>query len=164
MSLISHFFMVSASFGVLAIYLTFFLVKKGVPESISATYYSSFPKWVFPASLALAGGLILAPWIELSQKTEFCAFIATASVFFVACSPTFKEKFVGNIHYGSAFVLFISAMIWLFFNDGFMLPFFISLVLALLNRVNWLFWVEIGLLLSIYATLLITISQLILYI
>ena len=154
MSLISQLCMVGASCMALTIYLLIYLLKYGVPESVSATYYSELPKWAFSTTLAVAGGFLLIPWIEISEKTEFCAFIATVSVFFVASSPTFKEKFVGKVHYGSAITLFITSVIWLLANDGFWAFLLASLVPAILYRTKWLFWVEIGLFISIYSTLI----------
>ena len=153
MSLISQLCMVSASFMALTIYLTIFLLKYGIPESVSATYYSEFPKWAFSTTLAITGGFLLIPWIEFSPKMEFCAFIATVSVFFVASSPTFKEKFVGRVHYSSAIVLFIASVAWLLVNDGFWSFLLVSFIPAVIYRKKWLFWVEVGLFISVYSTL-----------
>ena len=154
MSLISLLSMVGASCMALTIYLLIYLSRYGVPESVSATYYSDFPKWSFSSTLVLAGGFLLVPWIEISEKTEFCAFIATVSVFFVAFSPTFKEKFVGRVHYGSAIALFIASIVWLLANDGFWAFLLASCMPAAIYRKKWLFWVEIGLFVSIYSTLI----------
>ena len=70
MSLISQLCMVGASCMALTIYLLIYLLKYGVPESVSATYYSELPKWAFSTTLAVAGGFLLIPWIEISEKTE----------------------------------------------------------------------------------------------
>ena len=56
MSLISQLCMVGASCMALTIYLIIYLSRYGVPESVSATYYSDLPKWAFSTTLALAGG------------------------------------------------------------------------------------------------------------
>ena len=154
MSLISQLCMVGASCMALTIYLIIYLSRYGVPESVSATYYSDLPKWAFSTTLALAGGFILIPWLEISEETEFCAFIATVSVFFVASSPTFKEKFVGRVHYGSAITLFIASVVWLLVNDGFWAFLLVSFVPAVIYRKKWLFWVEVGLFISVYSTLI----------
>ena len=80
------------------VYLIGFVIKFGVPESLSATYYSLGKYgWIFQVCIFLVGVLLLPVWLSLSEEAyQSLVFLACASLCFVASAPCFKLELQGR--------------------------------------------------------------------
>ena len=94
-----------------AIYLAYnaiCLALFGVPESLSNTYYLYKEKcnkgWLFPLMMYLVVALMMPAWISLSEGSnfQFLAFLAPASLLFVATAPAFKSDDIENVVHTTA--------------------------------------------------------------
>lgn len=144
------------SISVFALYLTGIIVYKGIPDSISDSYYvigedrllsSLFTWFCWLVSITL-----LPYWIESGGGV--LAFLACGALGFVGTAPLFKSH-QRDIHFGSAIVCFASAYLWLLLND--MTVFFISLVVLGLFTFakKRMFWWEVIAFVSIYTSLIL---------
>ena len=94
------------------LYNAFFIwLNKGVPESISETSYISKNKfgvtWPFTAICFISAVCIFPLWITVTPEFyQFVVFLSCSGMIFAGCSPLFKEKFEGTIHYTSGMVAF----------------------------------------------------------
>lgn len=88
--------------------------QKGIPESLSATYYLlEGHGWLTQLVFILTGFLLLPGWLaESVESLQFLAFLACASLVFVGCAPMFKLPLEGAVHYTSAAVCCISSVLW----------------------------------------------------
>lgn len=142
------------SCSLISLYLTAVIMHRGVPSSISATYYSTEKKWLMPACLFVSGALALIPILNNTpEEFRFTAFFIIASIFFVACAPAFKEDLEGKVHTGAAIVFCLSSMAWLILSVGFPWLAVAGIILGCIYRKQFLFWVEVGLLYNIYVAL-----------
>lgn len=139
----------------LTAYIATFLAFHGLPESVSDSYYQIKSKWMFSVIVALCGALILVPWLTYNEEVQCLAFIAVASIMFIAASPAFKEGLTRNVHIGASVVMFASAILWEAFCGGIWIPLVVGIILALLMRKNAVFWLEIGLFSEIYISLIL---------
>ena len=144
---------VIAAAVVLVAYLVAYVVRHGVPESISETYYHVGRRWLFSAVLAAVGLFLLVPWVDAGDL-QFFAFLACASVLFVAASPQFRDAWVSRIHYGAAVVMGASSLAWLVFNGASLYAVSAAFVLAIIDSKHWMWWVEIGLFANVIIALL----------
>lgn len=144
---------VIAAAVVLVSYLAVYIIRHGVPESISETYYHVGRRWTFSAALAAVGILLFAPWVS-AGRLEFCAFLACASVLFVAASPQFRDSWVSRIHYGAAIVMGAASVVWLIFNGAQLLPLAVSFLIAAINHKRWMWWIELGIFFNVIFALL----------
>lgn len=142
------------SFVLFLLYGGIYIFKYGVPNSFSATFYRIKHPYLFSILLVAVAALIIVPWLEYSTNCEFLAFFAVVSLFFVAASPNFKEDLVGKVHYGSAIILFITALLWEVLNGGIFFPFIIFSLVAISFRKHWLFWLEAGLIAEVHLSLI----------
>lgn len=151
----AEFLCVTISCAIMTLYLTAYAIIVGIPTSISATYYRTQAKWLFPVCTATAGALALVPLLNLTPDNyRFVAFFIVASILFVAAAPAFREELTHEVHGVAAVVLGVSATVWLGLTTG--IP-YIAIAAALAgliaNRRNLLFWIEAGLLYNLYASL-----------
>lgn len=147
------------SIVIIAIYLCGYTISCGIPTSISATYYKTEKKWLFPVVIGLSALLACFPLVESTPDTfKFLAFIIVMDVLVVTASSAFKDDFVGKVHTVASIVLGIAALAWIILTSG--VPYIaIGGVLAgILNRKNFIFWVEVGILLDLYFNLIIVLN------
>lgn len=146
---------ITVSCIIMSLYLTVYILTAGLPTSISSTYYHTENKWLFPVTIASSGIFALVPLMNHTQESyQFVAFFIEVSILFVASAPAFKEELVCNIHAGAALVLGISAIVWLILTFGWPWIAIIGLVVAIIDRKHFLFWVEVGLLYNLYLGLI----------
>lgn len=139
---------------IIAVYLLTFIAYKGIPTSISATYYGNEKPWLFSAVLSVAATLALVPLLNHTPANyQFLGFFIIAGIFFVAASPAFKDDFVGKVHSGSAIILGISAVVWIALSVGVPWLSILCLAIGLLNLRNIVFWLEVGILADVYRCL-----------
>ena len=106
------------SISVFCLYLTGIILYRGIPDSISESYYvlgenkliSSLFTW-FCWVVAIT---LLPYWLD--NGGGFLSFVACGALGFVGTAPLFKSH-QRDIHFGSAIVCFVSAYAWLFIND-----------------------------------------------
>lgn len=146
--------LVSMSLVILTAYIVIFISCYGIPPSLSESYYHIKHKALFSLILVVSGGLIIIPWIELSQRAEGLAFLSVAALMFVAASPQFKESLSRQVHYISAGIMAVSAISWELLNWGLWLPLVAFLIIGICDRKNVVFWVECGLVFDIYGSIL----------
>lgn len=106
------------SLVIIAAYTTAVCIKqKGVPYSISATFYKlKHPYW-FMATMWLTAGLLMPAILEISKPgTEFLAFLACAGMLFVGAAPKFREEFEGKVHQSGAIMCVVFSQLWVAFN------------------------------------------------
>lgn len=150
---------VALSCAIMSLYLTAYILHWGVPCSISDTYYHTERKWLFPVCTAISGALALVPLLNITPETyQFVAFFIVASILFVAAAPAFKEELTNYVHYGAASVLGVSAIVWLILTTGVPYVAIAGAITAMLDRRHLLFWIEVGLLYNLYASLIIILS------
>lgn len=140
---------------IISLYITSYICNVGVPASLSATYYNTERKWIFPVTIGATGIFALVPLMNNTPESyQFVAFFIVAATLFVASAPAFKEELVNNIHAGAASVLGICALAWLILTFGWPWIAIIGFVVAIMDRKHFLFWVEAGLLYNLFAGLI----------
>lgn len=146
---------VSVSCIIMTLYLTAYINSLGVPASISATYYKTEKKWIFPTAISLTGLCALVPLMNHTpEHYQFVAFFIVAATLFVASAPAFREEMIGKIHATAATVLGICALAWLILTTGCPWIAIIGLCIAVLDHKHFLFWVEAGLLYNLFIDLI----------
>lgn len=157
---------------VIAAYTTAVCVKtKGVPYSISATYYYLEHKLWFMATMWLTAGLLMPAILEVSEQgTEAYAFLACVGMFMVGAAPNFKDKFEGDIHELGAIFCLAGSQLWVLCNQPWCLTVWIAYIaytVAMMAkrvsdsiisdflRTRPMFWVEVTALAAVYVSLFI---------
>ncbi len=151
---------VSVSCIVMTLYLTAYINAIGIPASISAIYYKTERKWLFPATISTTGLCALVPLMNNTpEEYQFVAFFIVTSILFVAAAPAFREELTNHVHSGAAIILGLSALAWLILTSG--VP-YIAIVTTLIglaiDRRHFVFWLEAGLLYNLYASLILILS------
>ena len=158
--MIAELICVTLSYTIMTLYLIAYILNVGVPTSISETYYKTQKKWLFPTSTAIAGTLALVPLLNVTPDNyQFVAFFIVASILFVAAAPAFREELTNYVHSGAAIILGLSAMAWLILTSG--VPYIAiaaTLIGLAIDRKHFVFWLEVGLLYNLYATLILILS------
>ena len=164
--------LVLLSIFVISAYTTAVCIKqKGVPYSISTTFYKlKHPYW-FMATMWLTAGMLMPAILETSKtNTEFMAFIACVGMLLVGAAPNFKDSYEGKIHTAGAIMCIVGSQLWVAFNAWYMLVVWLAYLgytaLFMVKEKEgsfWykfyqskpMFWVEIAAFLSTYLSLLI---------
>ena len=149
--------LVSISCLIITTYLATYLCHCGVPISLSDTYYHTVRKWLFPTVLVVSASLALEPLMEITPEPwKFLSFLTIGSIFFIAAAPAFKEDLVSQVHTVSAILLCGSVIAWLLLV-GRHIPIIaiIGIVLGLVYRRKFVFWLEVGLLYDLYLNLIV---------
>ena len=86
----------------------------GVPVSLSSTYYDlGEGGWMFQALMTAVALTLLPVWMGLSSEgCRWMAFLACASLLFVAAAPAFKIEMEGKVHYSAAIICCMCAVLW----------------------------------------------------
>lgn len=143
----------------LALLITSVSEAGGVPVSLSATYYEMEEDgWLFQLLLAAAAASLLPVWLVHSgDGHEWMAFLACASLLFVAAAPAFRLELQGRVHYTAAAVCCVCAAWWQIAEgvwDTLLFFTFIGLMLTLRDRSKWCWWLECAVTGSVYLNLL----------
>lgn len=125
-----------------------------IPESISAIYYLLGKKgWIFQIVMVLMAVMLFFPWMEKSDDSlQFLPFLSCGSLLFVAAAPTFRLRLDGMVHYSSAIVCGVSAVLWMFlqgYGDMFLYCFILALLFTLFCPKQYMFWLECGVVASL---------------
>lgn len=130
-------------------YVIGIILKFGVPESLSATYYVlGKVGWIFQAVMFVIGVLLWPVWIMVSHESYYClCFLSCSSLLFVAAAPAFKLKLEGAVHYGAAMVCCVCAVLWQILEGLWDLTLwfgFIGGMLSFMWKDKWCWWLEIA--------------------
>ena len=139
------------------LYCIFSLVR-GVPESLSATYYSLGDKgWIFQTVMALIAACLMPAWMEASEEGYECLpFLGCSSLLFVAAAPCFRMELEGRVHYAAAVVCCASVFLWQILEglwDVTLWFVWVCGMLALSDRSKWCWWLEVAAVGSLLANL-----------
>lgn len=144
---------------IMTLYLTGYICHRGVPPSISDSYYRVDAKWLFPVVIATAGLTALIPIMEHTPESyRFVAFFIVAAILFIAASPAFKEDMVRNVHVGAASILGLASLVWLILTIGMPWIAVACIIIGIVKRKQLVFWIEVGLLYNLYVALIQTIA------
>lgn len=156
----------------IAAYTTVVCIKfKGVPDSISATFYSLQHKVWFGATMWLTAGLLMPAILEVTPDCyQFTAFMACTGMFLVGAAPNFRDGFDKKVHISGVALCIVFSQVWVTLVCPWMLLVWVAYLIytALMMKKNWkgnfisaylltkpMFWVEITALLATYVTLFI---------
>lgn len=124
-----------------------FTLCRGVPVSLSVTYYElGRYGWVFQLVMCLVCFCLPPVWLSVSEDyLQWMCFLACGGLLFVAAAPCFKLPLEGAVHYGSAAVCGVCAVLWqvcmglwdvtLWFGV-------VGLMLSLQQKDKWCWWLE----------------------
>ena len=156
----------------IAAYTTVVCIKfKGVPDSISATFYRLQHKVWFGSTMWLTAGLLMPAILEVTPRCyQFTAFLACIGMMFVGVAPNFREGIERKVHTAGAIMCILFSQVWVLLTCPWvMLVWFGYLTYTALSmKKHWkgnfisaflltkpMFWVEITALLATYVALFI---------
>lgn len=131
---------------------------KGIPESLSATYYLLGEKgWLTQLVFILTGIGLLPSWMnESSESLQFLAFLSCGGLMFVGSAPMFRLPLQGAVHYISAIVCCVSAVLWVILM-GYYPIIVCGAFLGLMGYIRFrqpMWWLEIAVIGMVFASLL----------
>lgn len=143
---------------------------KGVPYSISETFYKLDHKLWFGATMFLTAGLLMPAILEVTPESyQFTAFLACAGMMLVGAAPNFREGIERPIHIAGAILCLVFSQVWVALTCPWFLMIWIVYVIytvVLMARyvtdralsdfllTKPMFWVEIVALATTYLTIL----------
>jgi len=144
------------SISVFCLYLTVIILYRGIPDSISESYYvlgenkliSSLFTW-FCWIVAIT---LLPYWLD--NGGGFLSFVACGALGFVGTAPLFKSH-QRDIHFGSAIVCFASAYLWLLLNDLILAVISVAVLGLFAFAKKRMFWWEVTAFATIYLSLIL---------
>ena len=117
--------------------------KKSLVTCVSECWYHI--KWTHYALLALAALMMLPPMLDCTPDNwQFLAFLACASLVFVATAPSYLEKFEGRVHSISAILCAACAIAWAAVVVPVALIGCALLIVAAFDKVHRLLWLELS--------------------
>ena len=117
--------------------------KKSLVACVSECWYHI--KWTHYALLALAALMMLPPMLDCTPDNwQFLAFIACASLVFVATAPSYLEKFEGRVHSISAILCAACAIAWAAAVVPVALVGCALLIVAAFDKKHRLLWLELS--------------------
>lgn len=154
---------------VVALYTGAVCIKsKGIPYSISATFYAIKHRYWFCFTMILTAWLLMPAILEISKpNTEFLAFLALIGMILVGCAPDYvRDPFQKKLHVSGAIMCIGFSQAWVGFNYWWVLipiwfAYLIYTCIAIAKqkegeflykfyRTKPMFWVEIAALISTY--------------
>lgn len=144
---------------------------KGIPSSISATFYKLDHKLWFGAAMWLTAGLLMPAILEVTPDCyQFTAFLACLGMLLIGIAPNFREGIDRPIHITGAILCILFSQVWV----GLTCPWMLLVWIAYLAYTAWgmkkhwkgnvisaflltkpMFWVEVASLFVTYVTLFI---------
>jgi hypothetical protein len=144
------------SISVFVLYLSAITLYRGIPDSISESYYvigeDKLESSLFTWFCWIVAMFLLPYWME--HDGGILAFVACTGLGFVGAAPLFKSH-QKTIHFAAAIVCFLSAYAWLLINSTTI--FFISLAVLVIASFfkKRMFWWEVIAFVSIYTSLIL---------
>lgn len=144
---------------------------KGIPYSISETFYKLEHKWCFLTTMWLTAGLLMPAILESTPGCyQFTAFLACIGMMFVGVAPNFREGLDRPVHITGAILCILFSQVWVLLTC----PWVLLVWFGYLAYTAWgmkkywkgnfisaylltkpMFWVEVAALLATYVTLFI---------
>ena len=146
---------------------------KGIPYSISATFYALAHKWRFRFTMWVTPILLMPSILEVSRPcTEFLAFLALIGMIMVGCAPDYaRDPFQHKMHVSGAIMCIGFSQLWVVFNCWWvLLPIWLAYLaytgiaigrqkegvfLYKFMQTKPMFWIELASLAAIYSALAI---------
>lgn len=144
---------------------------KGIPYSISATFYSLTHKWWFGITMVLTAVLLMPAILEVTpERYQFTAFLACVGMIMIGAAPHFKEGTEKKVHTVGAVLCLLFSQVWVGLTCPWMLLLWIGYLVYTVweMKKHWngnfisaflltkpMFWVEITALVATYVTLFI---------
>lgn len=151
--------MIVTSLIILLAYLCYTVwVGRSIPESLSATYYILGKKgWMFQLTMASTAFALLPSWLEATPDTwQHLPFLACAGLLFVAAAPAFRLRLDGIVHYSSAVLCGVCAVLWMFlsgYGDIFAPCFVGAITMSLFYPKKYMWWLEVAIVISLFCSL-----------
>lgn len=126
-----------------------------IPNSISEIYYKLGNKgWAFQTVLFIIASVLLPLWTNKTDDSlQFIPFISCFSLMLVALAPQFKISLEGPIHYVSAVLCGVCAVVWLLLY-GYIYVLLSCLIFAILltclDYTKYMFWLECAIMISVF--------------
>ncbi len=160
--------LVISSMVLTAAYVAAVCIKnKGVPASISATFYTLGHKAWFLVAMWGTAGLLMPVLLEVSKPgTEWMAFAACAGMFLVGAAPNFKDGFEGKAHAAGAVLCLSGSQLWAMLNCPWALTIWAVCLLGTLEEMRRgksfletkpMFWAEAFAFMTVFISLYIII-------
>ena len=143
---------------------------KGVPYSISETFYKLDHKLWFGATMWLTAGLLMPAILEVTPESyQFTAFLACAGMMLVGVAPNFREGIERPIHVAGAILCLVFSQVWVALTcPWFLLVWIVYVIYTVVMmarhvsgralsdflRTKPMFWVEVTALVVTYMVLL----------
>ncbi|MDR2969210.1 MAG: hypothetical protein LBV32_06350 [Tannerellaceae bacterium] len=151
------FYATQVSVSLLATYLVYFIGKKGVPPSLSASFYGGmgyiFTVMCFLVAISTAVGLFE---LTAGKWYQFLVFLAAVGLGFVGAAPMFKNLGMERkVHVAGAALCGVASQAVVILSGYWYLPvalFPAALIIALRNR-NHVFWFEMAAFASTFAAM-----------
>lgn len=144
---------------------------KGIPYSISETYYKIEHKMWFGVTMVLTACLLMPAILEVTPDSyQFTAFLACAGMIMTGIAPNFREGIEKKIHTSGAVLCLVFSQMWVALTCPWVLLVWVlylvyTVVMMIKNRTGYftgtflgtkpMFWVEITALVATYVTLII---------
>lgn len=159
------------SLSTIATYVGIMVKKKGIPYSISATYYKLKNKYWFGLTMIASAAFLMPAILEKTPEIyQWTAWLSLVGMFMVGVSPNFKDKSEETLHIVGATMSLVFSQLWVFLmSPCWLLLWVLYLVYTIfMLKKNWtgnfkgsfidtkpMFWVEITALAATFITLLI---------
>lgn len=144
------------SISVFVLYLSAIILYRGVPASISESYYvlgeNKLLSSLFTWFCWLTAISLLPYWLD--NGGGFLSFVACGALGFVGTAPLFKSH-QRDIHFASAIVCFLSAYTWLFINDLTLAVISVGVLGLFAFAKKRMFWWEVTAFATIYTSLIL---------
>lgn len=139
-------------------YCLWMCIRCGVPESLSATYYTLGSwGWVFQLVMFSVGIGLWVVWFGLSEANHlWMVFLSCASLLFVGAAPAFRLELDGKVHYTAAIIGGVCSVAWQIAEglwDMVLWWMFLCGMLVLRMKQEYMWWIEVGLIGSLLCNL-----------
>jgi hypothetical protein len=103
-------------------FISYIVLKYGIPESISHSYYlmpKVYAQPVFWGWAVLTAFPLLIFWLEISPDSyRFLVFLSCVSLCFVGTAAAFKENLTRTVHVAAAALSAASSLLWITLNSS----------------------------------------------
>jgi hypothetical protein len=144
-------------------YMTYVIIKFGVPPSISETWYLLQKKGILFTLFCYGVSAVLIPLLDnTTENLQFLTFFAVSGLLFVGTATAFKEELTKQVHFTSAAICVIASQLWILIYAKDIIIMLAGLLIVGLayfthrykTKNNYItFWVEIYAFVTLYASL-----------
>ena len=92
---------------------------RGIPYSISETYYKIKHKFWFAVATIGTAALLMPAILEVTREQyQFLAFLACVGMILTGAAPNFREGIERKIHIAGAFICLVFSQLWVAYCNG----------------------------------------------